>query len=217
MPKVELLQRVLDRAKIDRWDILIIGDGSGTGWRDACGFAGILIDRAFHTRMLVHGGLSAGSVNLAEMMPYLTGLINYHEQYGKRQLKMRSPLQVHIITDSQVTCYHGVAAASATEELPKVSHRPLWAGMRDLGRMGYRIHYHWAARSTSMLNWASDLIAYLARKNIKNIEEEDQLAARARAAIEQVQFVDPATGEGIDIHALNPDVEDHNACPPTSD
>jgi len=213
---VELLQQVLERAKIDRWDILIIGDGSGTGWKDACGWAGILIDRAYHMRLLVDGAQNLGSINLAEMMPYLMGLINYHEQQGKRQLKMRSPLQVHIITDSQVTCYHGIAAAKPEEPLPKVSHRALWAGMRELGRMGYRIHYHWAERSTSMLNWASDLIAYLARKGVKNLEGEEELAARARAAIEQVRFVDPADGSAIDIHSLNPSVEIPDASPDTA-
>jgi hypothetical protein len=157
-----------------------------------------------------------GSVNLAEMMPYFQTLIWYHQYNGRERLRHRGVLNVHVISDSQTTVTHGSLAAKPGRELPKVQ-RPLWAGMRELGHMGYSLHWHWAVRSSNSLNLLADLIAALARREILLMGKEfgtlrfdgsdpkgDMLAARAAEALSKVQFVDPLDGKQIDVNDLNP-------------
>jgi hypothetical protein len=150
-----------------------------------------------------------GSVNQAEVSPYWFGLTWYHSQFGKARLRHKTPLHVHVITDSQVTAGHGTAAANFSRELPSVPTRPVWAGMREFGRMGYQLHWHWATRNACALNAMADLIAGLSRREIKDIRAEqtgtDQLAQRAADALGSVTFVNPATQENISAYEINPD------------
>jgi ribonuclease HI len=209
-PQAELLQAVLDRVRIREWDLLLIGDGSGSGWDGAAGWASTLINRWTRDRFVFFGGANVGSVNFAEMMPYFQALIWYHNHAGKDEVKKRGLLNVHVITDSAVTVNHGAKAAQPGQELPKVPQRALWAGMRELGHMGYCLHWHWAERSTNSLNFLADLIAALARRQILllgqdiSLPDNGELAQRAAEALAEVRFVDPVDGEPIDVHALNP-------------
>jgi len=212
MPQAELLQKVLDRANIGDWDLLLIGDGSGTGWEDACGWASILIDKSNRARKTFYGGMNFGSVNLAEMMPYFQSMVWYHHSHGKARLKQKCPLLVHVITDSQVTALHGNRAASGHEDLAKVGHRALWAAMREFAALGYRFEWHWAGRCDSGLNYLADLIAGLSRREIKHVGidltgVDGVLAVRGANAIQRVTFADPETGEVISPYSINPDGE----------
>ena len=191
-----------------------MGDGSGTGWNDACGWASVLIDRHTKSRKTFYGGMNLGSVNLAEMMPYFQALSWYHNAHGMARLKERCPLHVHVITDSQVTALHGNRAASGHENLPKIGHRALWAAMREFKALGYQLEYHWAERSDSGLNYLSDLIAGLSRREIKHIDAnitgvDGVLAVRGANAIGQVTFKDPETGDPISPYEINP-IEEPN-------
>jgi hypothetical protein len=207
---VEPLQALLQRASITDWDILLVGDGSGSKWDHPCGWATTLIDRATEGRKLVFGANNLGSVNMAEMLPYLMALSWFHQQFGKERLRQRAPIHVHIITDSQVTAQHGTRVAN--HALPNVGHRPFWAGIQELGRMGYRLTYHWAVRSDSTLNWMADLIAGLARREIKLLGTDvlfdgngsQALAEKALGVIGQLRFCDPGSGEVISPYHLNP-------------
>ena len=201
----------------------MIGDGSGSSWRDACGWASTLVTRWSRDRHIFFGAANLGSVNIAEMMPYLQALVWYHHHAGGVEIKKRGLLRVHVITDSNVTAIHGRRVANPGEELPKVPQRALWAGMRELGRMGYDLQWHWARRSTSSLNFLADLIAALARREILLLGREVQLhgygdevlAKRAADALNQVQFVDPVDGTMLDVNALNPmEVNDAGSPPP---
>lgn len=208
MPQAELLQAILDRANIGDWDVLLIGDGSGTGWDSPAGWASVLIDRRTSGRRTFYGGLNLGSINLAEMMPYFQALCWFHNAHGMERLRERCPLLVHVITDSQVTALHGNRAANRHEDLPKVGQRPLWAAVREFAALGYRIQFHWAERCESGLNYLADLIAALSRRGIMQIDQlatDDALAAKARQAIERVTFCDPATGRPISAYEINPD------------
>ena len=169
----------------------------------------MLIDRETRNRKTFYGAMNQGSINLAEMMPYLQALSWYHGNHGHARLKIRSPQIVHVITDSQVTALHGNNTSHGHESLPKVGHRALWAAMRDLCSVGYRIQYHWAERSVVNLNYLADLIAGLSRRQIMGIDVNEQghgeLAARAATALTQLKISDPLTGEPISPYHINPD------------
>ena len=215
IPPVEVLQRVLDRAgvAVPDWDIVIIGDGSGTGWKGACGWAGVLVEKNHPERGLGYGGMNVGSINLAELMPYLQTLNHFHEQRGREILETKGLLRVHVLTDSSTITAWGNRVANLKADLPKTSS-PFHAAMRQFGRLGYHLQYHWGPRSQNCLNWASDLIAALSRRGVmrcrENADNDTNLSLHAANAIDNVRFCDPATGEPIDIHDLNPS-EDTNA------
>lgn len=208
--QMELLQAVLDKARITQWDLLIVGDGSGTGWDDCCAYASVLVDRETRGRKTCFGGNRWGSINLAEMEAYLKPLFWFHAKFGSERLRRRSPLYVHVITDSQVTVTHGIRAANLSESLPNVAHRPLWAAMREFAHMGYCLRYHWAPRCTSELNTLSDLIAGLSRRALlQQSDEEPDLSQRVNTALANLNIVDPATGQTPNAYNVNPD-EDPN-------
>jgi hypothetical protein len=197
---------------------LCIGDGSGTGWMDACGWAGVLIDNSTRGRLLVKGAMDPASVNMAELMPYYQAFSRFHEEFGHKRLKRTGTLNCHVVTDSQTIAKWGAQTSDLSQPLPRpgfVYH----AGLRELVRMGYQLTYHWAPRSTSLLNWAADLISALCRKEILKLAnptvDAGVISWRAMEAIRQVVFCNPATGEPINLYDLNP-IEETNACVPAN-
>jgi hypothetical protein len=150
------------------WDLCLVGDGSGNSWKNGCGWACVLVDRVSQWQSPFFGGMSAGSISLAEFMPYFQALSFYHHEFGRERLKFRGRLQVHVITDSQVISQHGNQVADPRNALPK-TQQAMWAGMREFGTMGYEFHYHWARRSTSVLNKYVDLLSVMGRKSMQEL------------------------------------------------
>lgn len=186
---------MLAELEIVDWDLLLVGDGSGSGWAGGCGWAYVLIDRLTRGRRDDCGGMSAGSINLAELMPYLQAMTYYHANHGRERLKARGLLNVHVITDSQVIFTHGRQASLPTEPLPKVQ-RELWAAMRAYTTAGYHFTFHWARRSTSLLNWYTDLLAAVTRKSVMrarggNLSPTDLRGLRRTAMLCQLALEQP--------------------------
>ena len=67
----QLLDEVLRKAGIQEWDVLIVGDGSGSGWNGACGWCSILVDKLSRGRRVFYGAMNNGSVNVAETMTHI--------------------------------------------------------------------------------------------------------------------------------------------------
>lgn len=210
----ELLQAVLDRLAINQWDLLLVGDGSGSGWAQCCGWAAVLIDRNhlldrnLYGRRFFYGAADPGSVNFAESMPYMQAINWYDVQYGRQLLHTKGVLNVHVLTDSQVIANWGNRATQPTTDLPRKAI-PAWAAIREYSRLGYHFTMHWAPRMTTELNWAADLIAGLARRHVKEAMGElgSSMADRAAAALDRVTFCDPATGQSLSPYHINPQAE----------
>ncbi len=184
-----------------------MGDGSGSGWAHACGWACTLIDRQ-NNRRFFYGGMDCGSVNMAESMPYLQALTWYDQYHGKELLQTLGFLRVHILTDSQVIALWGNRAMSPMGELPR-KQLAIWAGMKELRRVGYHCQFHWAPRQTTELNWAADLIAGISRREVMRAYDPgyvigDDHATRAANAIGNLAFYDPETGARLDAYQVNP-------------
>lgn len=163
------VQAVLDRLQIRQWDVLIAGDGSGTGWKDACGWSHIVVDRISRERELFRGACDGSSINLAEMMPTLHGLTWYHNKHGRGHLHRLGTLHVHIITDSKVTTEHGALAVDLNAALP-AANLLFWSGVREFKRKGYQIQFHWLERLTTEWNQCADLVASLSRRVVKQTD-----------------------------------------------
>jgi len=203
------LDTVLAKMQNPQWDVLLVGDGSGSGWDGACGWAATLItNQPIPIRRFFYGAMDCGSVNFAESMPYIQALTWYDNQHGKERLRTRGHLQVHVLTDSQTIATWGNRAMGPTQDVPRKQFA-IWAAMKELRRNGYHCQFHWAPRQTTELNWAADLIAGLSRGAIMRANdpaevEGDNHATRAANAIDNLRFYDPETGQPLDPHALNP-------------
>lgn len=204
-----LLGRVMERLNNPAWDLFIVGDGSGSGWAHACGWACTLIDRRQQARRFFYGAMDCGSVNFAESMPYIQALTWYDNNFGKEALESVGFLRVIILTDSQVIAQWGNRAMQ-----PEVADVPrkqlmIWAAMRELRRVGYHCEFRWAPRMTTELNWAADLMAGLTRQAVidafdpKNVAGADP-AIRAANAVDNLVFYDPETGTRLDPYSINP-------------
>src|SRR5207344_186670 len=99
----ETLEALLVRLGIeeDEWDFLIVGDGSGSGYDRAAGWASVSIERQTKERRVWWGAVNAGTVNFAEAMAYLQPL-NWLacREDDKRRNGRRKLWRVHIVTDS---------------------------------------------------------------------------------------------------------------------
>jgi hypothetical protein len=152
----------------DTWDVLIVGDGAGCWWDKVCGWGCTLIDRHLGRRAF-YGGLSSGSIAIAELMPAVHAMLWYDEFHGKASRKRlgRPTLNVHVITDSETTYNH---AAVLTERGKRAAdlrrERPLWNVLLQLERAGYLFQFHWIPRQSMGLNILGDKVAGVASKTI---------------------------------------------------
>lgn len=157
-----------------------------------------MVQRRLLDPMSLWGGFSHGSVNLAEQMPYVQALLWHYGNGGRDLIKERGPQTVHIVTDSKTVAQHGAQASDPSRPLPH-TQEPLWAVWRSLQHVGYVTHFHWAERSSSLLNWCADLIATPARQAVQYAnkrvtpEELAQLRRLQRtAAVNSSRGADPA-------------------------
>ena len=159
---------LLNELNIKSWDVLLVGDGSGSGWDIGIGWSCIIIDKHTKARKLIHGGGSTGTVNIAELMAYVHAMLWYSSHIGKEVRKNypKKFIDVHVITDSRVVANQGNKVAE--RKLDGLANRALWASISDIARQGYKFHWHWVERLTSELNWAADQMAGSARKAVKN-------------------------------------------------
>jgi len=169
-PKSVRLYNLLKELDIKAWDVLLIGDGSGSGWDIGVGWSCVVIDQHTKTRKLVHGGGSTGTVNIAELMAYVHAMLWYSTHIGKelRQQYPRKIFDVHVITDSRVIVNQGKKVAE--RNTAGLANRALWASISDIARQGYKFHWHWIERLTNELNWAADQMAGAARRAVKACE-----------------------------------------------
>jgi len=205
----QLLAQVLEKMGHPAYDLLLVGDGSGSGRNHACGWAATLIENRHQRRRFFYGGMDCGSVNFAESMPYVQAITWYDAMFGKEMLENLQFLRVHVLTDSQVIASWGNKATSPVGRLPR-KQLAIWAPMRELARIGYRFEFHWAPRQTTELNWAADLMAGLSRREVMNAADPAYVmgvghAARAAAAIDNLVFYNPDTNQRLDPYLINPE------------
>jgi len=204
LEQLDPLQPLLQRLGITVWDLLLLGDGSGNAVDRPCGWAGILIDNQTKGRRVNFGAMNAGSINLAETMPYLSLLNWFDGQYGKARLESQGFLNVHVVTDSQVVATWGNAAMANDMRVPR-KHGAFWASLRYLRTLGYVCHFHWESRQRSRFNWAADLIAGLSRVAMCSAAQltpaDLTVAQNAARVISELDFEDPMTGP-LDVYSL---------------
>lgn len=162
------LQELLDHFKIDKWDYLLIGDGSGSQ-SGSCGWSCLSIEKTGYKRKMWYGCMSDGTINVAEYMAYIQPLINI------AQRKTSDCVHVHIITDSQV-----VAAASNKYICGKF--------LANFLAWGIIVKTHWLPRETIEANRLVDLVSKAAREDIKqSVYTETALSRLGKESIYEIE------------------------------
>lgn len=166
------LKVLLDELKIvpDNRTILLIGDGSGSGWDTASAWATVSIEWYTRERRVWYGFVNEGSVNFAEAMAYLHPLcwlvnreIDRKDKYGEGR-----ELRVHVITDSQYV------ADTINKRSGRTSGKnsPLWAAFTAIESKRIYATGHWMERTKADLNRYTDALSRYVRTTLKDWKPE---------------------------------------------
>ena len=203
----QLLESVVAALQIPPCDLLVIGDGSGNRWDKACGWAAVLIEVATRRRRLFYGAMNFGSIEFAELMPYVQALAWYDNRIAGQE-EVRTPKRVAIVTDSEVLTRHVQELRDPAVQPSRTLSIPL-AMFRAFRDGGYDISMLWYRRQTLALNALSDLIAGLSRSQLmlsegwRDLESQWRLAERAAEALNAVRAT--VNGQTPDIYRINPE------------
>lgn len=164
----EPLEDLLERLGIERWDYLIVGDGSGSNWGRAAGWASVSVERLTMERLVWTGAMNLATVNFAEIMAYvqpLSYLVSREiERRGKNRVRLVAH-KVHIVTDSQY-----VANTINGKDRTMAKNAALWASLDVFSRLGFTLTGHWLGRDGCGLNNYSDKLSKMYRHLIKEAD-----------------------------------------------
>ncbi len=166
-------EAVKDWGVPDGWDVILVGDGAGSGWDVPCGWGVTLVDRLAKRRKSFYGGLSTGTINTAELMPYvqaLSWLAENRARAAHNGHKVPPVCRVHVVTDHQAIATEGRALNSGLKTLRDLkANRAYWAALLSFEPDGFVLDYHWKPRASSALNCWADEMATICFKAIKEM------------------------------------------------
>lgn len=175
----EPLPDLLERLQIDadKADYVVFADGSGASFSMGCGYAAVVLDLAEGSRELLFGGLSRGTVNIAESLAVLQALdflVNKEDNKRAGKAGSRFIKSVHIVTDSQ---YCQTTGATGKGRLAK-RNVGLWGLFESYARQGLTLHWHHIRRATCGLNVLCDAVAKLARLRLKDYNVAQEVSVK---------------------------------------
>lgn len=178
---METLQDLLQLLQIrsNDWDYLIVGDGSGVGWKMGCGWFSTLIRNRPDRRWTFRGGMDPGTVSLAEIMAFMQPVL-----YLASQTKATRFRRIHIVSDSEY-----VVRIGNRQQQPK-SHLVFWNQLSLLHSLGMETRFHWIPRDTIALNKLADHLAGQCRKVVSGVDVSSGLQKLGCETIDEVNFRD---------------------------
>jgi ribonuclease HI len=137
------------------FDLLLVGDGSGTVYAQPAGWGCLAYDRRKQQVNLHTGATSCGTNNFAELVPYVQALWHHHQDH---QQAPAIPVRVQIISDSELTvrCGNGCYARRA--------NACLWASIAWFEQNGYRLAWRHVLRNSNPWSALMDAVAGQARR-----------------------------------------------------
>lgn len=165
-PTVPLEQVLRALAAPADWDLLLIGDGSGSLADMPSGSAVVLIDRREEGRRCLVSGFSCLSIGNAELWPYLHALIYFHDAVGRERINRDGrPIKVFIVTDSELIAHQG------RREWQRKTLAPLWAAVDQIASQGYDLHWRWVRNDTVAFNSFADYFSVEGRLAITRLDK----------------------------------------------
>jgi len=165
------LARLNRELGLPSYDLLLVGDGSGTGgWQSdiGLGWACVCVEMSSGRRDLVSGAWSVGPIEVAELMAYFHSLLAFDRRRGDAlKQKLKRPVSVLVLTDNQVIVDQSrtqLLSSSVSADKCNRSTSPIWAGVRDIAKSGYVLTFKHIPRLSIRLNQICDLQAGASRK-----------------------------------------------------
>lgn len=146
------LEQLSKELALPEYDLLLLGDGSGTTSEQSCGWACVAHNKILGTVEMHNGSLSCGTNNFAELIPYVQALWHFDQSF--RELVTPGQVaRVEIVSDSEVTvrCGNGVYA--------RKGNGCLWGGIEWFEKNGYTIHWTHVRRNTNKFSKKCDWLA----------------------------------------------------------
>jgi len=145
-------------------DVLILGDGSGTTIDKPCGWAVWLHFLKTGRAIRLFGGLSGGTNNMAELLPYIQALnlLDYIVRKALDGKPYNRTTRVCIVTDSELT------AKCGNGEYGRNYNQGLWASVDWFNKNGFHVTFHHVRRNTNPVSAACDELAGEVRSVIEN-------------------------------------------------
>lgn len=167
------IETLAGELELSNFDLLLVGDGSGTIYQQPGGWACTAYDRRSRRAWLHTGAVSGATNNFAELLPYVHALWYAHQELlpvGP------GPIQVQIVSDSELTvrcgngCYQRRANAC------------LWAAITWFEQNGYRLRWRHVPRNTNPWNRLADRVAGQVRKALVQTLKEVSMPTANRAS-----------------------------------
>jgi ribonuclease HI len=147
---IATLERLAQRLGLADFDLLLVGDGSGTVYDRPAGWACVAYDRRKRSAVLHAGATSGGTNNFAELFPYVQALWHHHQDHDQAPTL---PVRVSIVSDSELTvrCGSGRYARRA--------NGCLWAAVSWFEQNGYQLSWRHVPRNSSAWGALTDAVA----------------------------------------------------------
>ena len=147
------LAKISQELSLPEYDLLLIGDGSGTINSKASGWACVCFNKHTDEISVHNGAMSCGTNNFAELMPYLQALWVF-DQYWSKKGPIGTVAHIEIISDSELTVKGG------NKEYGRNSNQSLWAALTWFETCGrYTIHWNHVYRNTNLFSHRCDWLA----------------------------------------------------------
>ncbi len=154
---------------VQDWDLILIGDGSGTTAEKPCGWSVTVFDVASASIKVLSGGVSHGTNNYGELAPYLHALWLFEH----RRIQDSKAPSVLIVSDSEVTVRCG------KREYSRRANAGLWASVEWYEKNGYRLEWKHVLRNTNRFSECADANAGRTRKLFISLGERNANAAKS--------------------------------------
>lgn len=146
------LEALASELTLKDFDLLLVGDGSGTTAKASCGWACVGWNKISGDLDFHNGSMSCGTNNFAELIPYVQALW-YFDQFFKSHAQPGQRGKIEIVSDSEVTvkCGNG--------EYTRKGNGCLWGGIEWFEKNGYDIHWTHVYRNTNCFSKRCDWLA----------------------------------------------------------
>jgi ribonuclease HI len=148
-------EALVSELSLPEFDLLLVGDGSGTTYTKPCGWACVAWNRLTDEIDIHNGGTSCGTNNFAELIPYVQAIWHFDQIF--RKFKEEEPTRkarIEIVSDSEVTVKCG------NKEYTRKGNACLWAAIECFEKTGwYDIHWTHVYRNTNRFSKRCDWLA----------------------------------------------------------
>ena len=157
-------EELAGKVKVDDFHVMMVSDGSGNLHNKPCGWWCGFYYKPLQKTKEYYGGCNAGSVNYAELSPFLHTLYVFHSALVKvNLLNSVDEWKILLISDSEVTVKCG------NKEYQRKSNLPLWAQIDWYAQNGFDLNWKWVKRNTNPVSLKADTISKKIRKSMENI------------------------------------------------